>query len=182
MARIPAATRRLLLVPGRSRWPKLLMCSRRAPRSVGCDGAMQSSRRHRPWPPMQPRRGKLLSICSAESVQLRATIPTLLDDATAITASLWFVLNCRPRYEKCTRGWLSIGCRGNNHDPAPHVKCSSMAYMSLIIAPTNASQRWCRTIWPSNAKQLSRRSADLAGCWGAELRNLPTSHPLAEVP
>lgn len=106
VARIPAATRRLLLVPGRSRWPKLLMCSGRAPPFVGRDGAMQSSR-HRPCPAMQPRRRKLEAICSAESVQLRATIATLLDAATAITAALWFVLNCRPRYENAlSRGWL----------------------------------------------------------------------------
>jgi hypothetical protein len=34
-----------------------------------------------------------LAICSAESVQLRRAIPALLNTATAITASLWFVLN-----------------------------------------------------------------------------------------
>jgi hypothetical protein len=62
MARIPAASRRLPLVPGRSSWPKPLMCSRRAPRSGRRDGAMQSSRRHRPPSPMHPRRGKLVSV------------------------------------------------------------------------------------------------------------------------
>jgi hypothetical protein len=34
-----------------------------------------------------------LAICSAESVQLHRAIPALLNTATAITASLWFVLN-----------------------------------------------------------------------------------------
>jgi hypothetical protein len=62
MARIPAASRRLPLVPGRSSWPKPLMCSRRAPRSGRRDGAMQSSRRHRPPSPMHPRCGKLVSV------------------------------------------------------------------------------------------------------------------------